>query len=492
MKKKFVAASVALALMLITLTSVSAQGGGGSWTSFPYVSNMGDSDATVVLEFYDTDGDLAYGPVSLSDPIPPGASVPLDIRPYFSSGTFYGSMVISADQPIASTSGQVNLASGGQNAAFTYEGISSDDAGLRVVVPSVHRQNGGYLSDISVQSTQDQAAEFEVEFIDVNGTSWGTLTGQQAPGFATEHVATQDVSFLQSGNFNGGAVISVTNGIPVAVVANEYPESNPYYINTGYTGMTSGSTSMFYCPSIHNQPRHSGSQAYKGWRSYVKVQSLEQTDPVTFTLSFYRQGVSAPRVVLTDTLGAGETRDYGTLSYTDAGTGYNGSLGDNFVGSAVIESISGGELAVVVSEVRNDNRQAAIYSGFPSGSTTVLLPAQHNEDGGWRTYNKIQNISSTDAEVQITYYDGKVAGSPVRATANFTVTANSSLDVGNYMFETTSFPTGFSGSGSLGSSFRGSAKVEVLTPGAEVVVVASELVIGAPVDALVMYNGIAK
>ena len=97
--------AVVLLLLMVTTPLASAQGGegGASWASPSYstwlmIQNLGDSEATVTIQLYDTSGTLHQ---TISDiKIAAGSLYYVNPDTDISGDNFRGSAVVSSDQPI--------------------------------------------------------------------------------------------------------------------------------------------------------------------------------------------------------------------------------------------------------------------------------------------------------------------------------------------------------------------------------------------------------
>jgi len=125
------------------------------------VQNMGTQDATIVVQWYAEEGDLVY--TSPSVVVAPGA------LGNFLAGTglassWSGSVVISADQPIAAISNTTNDF-GSPSYWGSSEGFKAEALSTNAYLPFVLRDRGGRNSTIGVQNTGSAQANVYINFI---------------------------------------------------------------------------------------------------------------------------------------------------------------------------------------------------------------------------------------------------------------------------------------------------------------------------------------
>lgn len=478
MTAKKISLRLGVAVFLLALMGVgvglvvNAQGPGAtSWTSYPYILNLGTVDAHVVLEFYTPDGAVAASGGVFPD-IAPGTSRPIMLSDYGVPNDFRGSIVMYSDQPLATISGQA----GDNSAAFTYAGVSIEEAATTYQCPSIHRDT--WRSLIAIQNTGSTDASVEIEFFQASdGASVGTTSPLAVKVNSSLYVVTEDYEAMLGTAFNGGAQVRSigAGGEKIVVVVNEYLSgTNPYFLNSAYTCFTSGAT-MYYLPSQHYQ------ESPTGWVAYDKVMNMSGA-PVTIEMKFYEVGSTTPVTTTTRTIASG-TRDYPVRDFV----GTSGT--DMFNGFATIEVTSGGDIAVMVGELRYDQRMVAQYNGIPSGAKVLYFPSQHTPvvpGSGWSSWNKIQNLESTQANLTLRYYDS--LGTEV-CTVDVDLPGDSTYDIANLTLLSAWTPASlYNYTGSLGYNFRGSLKVE---SDRDIVGICGEVALGATVDGTVQYNGIA-
>jgi hypothetical protein len=125
------------------------------------VQNMGTADATIVVEWYTEEGSLVY--TSPGVVVAPGA-----LGNYLAStglpSSWAGSVVISADQPIAAIANTTDNFSTPRYWGSS-EGFSSDQTSTTVSFPFVLRARSGRNSTIGIQNAGSSSASVYVNFI---------------------------------------------------------------------------------------------------------------------------------------------------------------------------------------------------------------------------------------------------------------------------------------------------------------------------------------
>ncbi|HNB50894.1 MAG TPA: hypothetical protein PK530_03075, partial [Anaerolineales bacterium] len=122
--------------LLLVLAAVSvASAGKFSYLSGIQVQNLSATEANVQLTYYNQDGTTDGAPVA--DTIPANGSV--TYFPVDASAGFDGSVVISADQPVAAIS---NILGDLGSAAASYVGASAGSTSVNL--PLLFHDNGGY------------------------------------------------------------------------------------------------------------------------------------------------------------------------------------------------------------------------------------------------------------------------------------------------------------------------------------------------------------
>ncbi len=377
-------------------------------TSYPFIYNKSETTANVTIEFYDLDGNLvhAMGPITI-----PGKStyfVNLYDIPELGD-SFSGSMVVSADQEVMAI---CNLA-GTDASGDSYSGIRGEEGETSVSIASVHCNNYGWWTEISVQA-MDADATVTVTFTPApapigKGTAYTTPPVTIKAG-SSHRFSTLDLQAELGGEFVGGATVTSTTG-KIAAAAVEWNTEGTSHMTLAFNGVTTGGTTLYF-PAQHNNDW--------GWFSYNYIKNTTSD-----TAEIAYEWTDGPS-------GTATIEPYGVLPlFTGEIMGWTS---DPYVGALKVTSTNGKELIGICNEVNTDGIHGLSYNAFYGGGTTVIFPSQHNNNYGWFSFNFLQNLDNTDATVQVTWT--KTAG-PGSVPAPFTTTipANGKLELhtGTYL-----------------------------------------------------------
>jgi len=133
------------------------------------------------------------------------------------------------------------------------------------------------------------------------------------------------------------------------------------------------------------------------YTSAYQVQNLEATT-ASIQIDFYNQDGTTATGTVSDTISANGSKTYFVVT----------QLTGSFNGSIVISSTT---RVASIANVHGDNYFAnASYVGFTAGSNTVQIPLLMKGNSGFNTWYNLQNTSSSDATVNVTYTDGTSVG----------------------------------------------------------------------------------
>lgn len=343
----------------------------GTWDSSFTVVNMGTSQATVQVTFYDETGaattpaDLGGG---LSNPFPlaGGASQVVYVPgiPGLPNGRY--SVVVSADQPIAAIANLI-----GNNGGIFFNGSYSgaEDVGqTSMFVPSVNKAFWGWDSHLSIQNLTNAAMNVTVNFYAGTPVSIATVS-QSVPAYASWHLNVASVPGVPSG-YNGSAVVTAPG--PIAVVDNQTVDAGGQ--TQDYNGFPNGQTTL-YCPALYKD--------FYTWGSSLNVQNV---GTVTTTVNVtYSDGTSATREL-------GPYAAY--LFYQPA---------EPHTAATFSAIVTADQPLVAIVNAANAAAQAQTYNCFFSGSTSYFVPIVEKNYYGWDSAVQVQNVGTAAADVTITY-----------------------------------------------------------------------------------------
>lgn len=364
--KKFLSIFVVLLLLTGILVST-ASAGAFTYSSGIQVQNLSGTDANIIVTYYNKDGSVN---ATVPDTILANKSktyFPVDV-----SDGFDGSVVISADQPVAAIS---NVLGDGGNASASYVGTSL--GGSPVNIPLLMKNNSGYNTWFNVQNTGGSDATVNIAYSD--GSSAGPVTIK--PGAAH--------TFDQSAEFHSATVFSgvVTSDQPVAVSVIE--ESSA--IMFAYSGFVGGSSNPVM-PLINANN--------SGYQTGVQIQNTGSTS-TNVTVSY--KAVVGSDCTETQTIPGESSATFALAAFAN---GSNSTCVPNatFIGSASVTSNSAGhDLTVIVNQLGTSNGEA--YGGFDpaSASDTVVMPLIMDRNSGYFTGFNIQNVGSSSTTVNCAF-----------------------------------------------------------------------------------------
>ena len=180
------------------------------------------------------------------------------------------------------------------------------------------------------------------------------------------------------------------------------------------------------------------------WVSGIACQNLSDTDSANVTLYFYQEGSSSPALTYQDPnpIPANGSRNYYTPSSPPG-------VPEGFLGSVVVASNQ--PLACNVNTqttgagTSSDPYRIGTSAGFADTQTSPNMYAPQvmkNFGGSWSSYIAVQNTTTSDVAVTVSYKDR--LGNAVSADEAATIKAQSNKVF--YQTDNTSLPNGFFGS----------------------------------------------
>jgi hypothetical protein len=348
---------------------MTASAGAFTYTSGIQVQNLSGTVANVSVAYINKDGSVDN---TVAGTVPANGSV--TYFPIGASDGFDGSVVISADQPVAAIS---NVLGNGSAAAASYVGASA--GGSPVNIPLLMKDNSGYNTWFNVQNTGGSAATVNVAYSD--GTSAGPVTIQPGAAYTFDQTAETHAVKVFSG--------VVTSDQPVAVSVIE--ESST--IMFAYSGFVGGSPNPVL-PLINANN--------SGWVTGVQIQNTGATS-TNVTVSYTPAPGLGTACTETQTIAAESSATFALAAF---GNGANSTCaaGVRFVGSAKVTANSAGhDLNVIVNQLGPGKGEA--YGGFDvaAASDTVVMPLIMDRNGGFFTGFNIQNVGSDSTDVDCTF-----------------------------------------------------------------------------------------
>ena len=402
--------------LLISSGNVAAQAYSANWTTAVTYQNVGDSPATLVVNFYQENGTTAMS----FDPLN-GSQLAAGAARSFWIGNvnnvpngFNGNAVISSDQPLVSTvvqySQQPNF-----KMRLLYNGFQSTDASDQYLVATTLLNKFSRTTVFSIQNTENETVEATLYFYDAdnNGALASTIT-HAIPANSSKFIdmGQSNDTGLSGNTFNGSAIVIAekqSNGTPANIVA----AANEYYTNSNIAASFEGipisraSNEVFMATGVCER---------FGLDTFYAVSNAETSGNATITVTYRDTNGST---VATDgpyTIGPGQKRSIRTCNPS------NGTNMSNFTGSASISST--GNKIVVIGKAQNSiNAPSAnttdlftAFLGEPQGVSKQSLSfvrwandsqfnAPSNNGGRQRTFIAVQNLENTQIAVNAKYYD---------------------------------------------------------------------------------------
>ncbi|MBN1484046.1 MAG: hypothetical protein JXA37_04940 [Chloroflexia bacterium] len=392
----------ALALtLLLVLTAVPLVGAQtGVWDSSFQVINLGGETASVSVVFYEDDGTahdvacLRY--VGTDCDLPNPFSLDAGAKEEIFLGAIGDdlpddrySVVISADQPIASVGSLVgNDAGNFYNGSYT--GLE-DDGQMEMYLPGSMWGYYSWNSHISAQNLTGDDLDLTVNFyLEGSTTVCATEGPETVPAYSSWHLDTETLDLsacdFNGDGFNGAAVVSAAGAI--AAIDNQTTGGGSYF-EQSYTGFLEGADTL-YAPSFFR-----GAFPPGNWNTSLNIMNI---------------GAAASHVVVTV-----NTPD-GAVTIEDDLDPYQGWLIYPPVDmptlpiyawnemSALIEGDAGAEL-VAIANSANSLMQAQTYNALTvdEGGATVAVPIVSRNYYGWDTSMAIQNLGPDALVAHVSY-----------------------------------------------------------------------------------------
>ncbi len=238
---------------------------------------------------------------------------------------------------------------------------------------------GKFASSMTIQNLGTSEANVIVKYIDING-------GGAAQSSHT--IPVNDVLFIYVPNNTelvaGEYSVVISSDQPVAAVSNFADEDS----GASYSGIGTGANSWFF-PAVYDN--------YYSYYSEVIAQNVTNSSQLV-TLKVFAPGSSVAVYETSETVAA-----YASHSFNLTGLS---QLETNKVYSAELSAPGG---IVGISNIWGSGATAPqlySYNGFSSGSRTFYIPSAAKNYYGWNSSVNIQNVSTTNANVTVTFSTG--------------------------------------------------------------------------------------
>lgn len=354
-------------------TMVYAQGFSVSWESSFQVQNLGTADASILMYYYDQEGNLAAMDGTYANPdsdtVAVGASN--SYYPIHAAANFNGSVVVSSSEPIAVISNVVvKTASAGYGSYVGFQqGASS------IFFPIVMKGNGNNTTTFNVQNTGSTEAAITITFTPESGKGYATIANiadTLAVGAAGTYNLGDLAEFAGASKWVGSASVTVTDTAndSIAGVANtvNYANGAAYQLAT-YNAFTGGSTEVLM-PLVM--------ESNSGYRTSLNCQNIDPAITTKITAVFTPEsGGNAKANMVVENVGP---NGVAVFLLAESGT-------TKFVGSATAASDPAVPLVCIVNETGGARGQISAYEGFNLTAATdeVVLPLIQSRNANWYT-----------------------------------------------------------------------------------------------------------
>ncbi|MFP3896846.1 MAG: hypothetical protein ACLFV5_08460 [Anaerolineales bacterium] len=383
--------SILAILSLVFASTISADS--STWESSFQVMNLGEEETEITMQYYHEDGTLVDA-ATHTENVAKGSSVNIyqPANPDLPDGFKGAAVVGSHPEPIAAIASEQVTYEDGSIGNSQYSAFSSADVGTSFYLPNVNRNfgSGEWSSRITVQNATEGQVDIDISFYNddasVEDTDNVTLEGNGSTTLWQEENEDLDDGWL------GSAVLEASDEVAVIVDV----MSADGRLET-YNGFGAGATTM-YLPTLLL------GYGSNNWNTSFQVLNVgSETTEVMMT--YYTSGESTATKTITETLAPYESLNrYQPVDDSD--------LGDDWIGSVVVESTEPVVAVGSQSSGAAGTRLASIYSGAAAGADETVLPTVLRYFGGsnFVTSFQIMNAGSTAASVTVEFYE---PGDPV-------------------------------------------------------------------------------
>lgn len=238
---------------------------------------------------------------------------------------------------------------------------------------------GDFASSMTVQNLGNSKANVIVKYIDVDGGE-ATQSSHEIPVDDVLFIYVPNNSALAAGQYS----VVISSDQPVAAVSNFADEDS----GASYSGVETGANSWFF-PAVYDN--------YYTYYSEVIAQNVTGS-PQLVTLKVFAPGSSTAVYQSSETVPSYASFSFDLQDLTELST--------NVVYSA---ELSAPDAIVGISNIWGSGATAPqlySYNGFSSGAKTFYVPSAAKNYYGWNASVNIQNVSTSTANVTVTYSTG--------------------------------------------------------------------------------------
>lgn len=403
------------------------------YSSFVTLHNIGGGEAAAQIQFFDKSGNALTTTAANACSNIATDAVCSPSNPFSSAR---GTGIIYSNQPLSVLVAESTPFGG---TAYTVPA----GAASQLIAPLAIHNAGGFNTQLSVFNGSSTASQVTATFYDQQGNVLPAATKTLV--VAAHSSQTLDQSAADSNlpqGFYGWVKLTGDSGSQlVAQVLEENADAKfVALLNAEATAQ-----SKLYAPAIFKD-------AFGSFVTGANIVNPNNT-PQQVAITYYDQSGQAYSAQ-TFTLAANAVQP--VFQGSTSATGLSqGGLPNNFVGSAVISSVSGGGLVVAVNQAggatANGTARSGTYLATATSSSNIIgLPVVANASNGFTSGVTVLNSSNASVDGYIQYYDTQ--GNAVGSQHSFTIAAHASQ-------------LAYQGADSLPSGFSGEALV-VQTSGA--------------------------
>lgn len=260
-------------------------------------------------------------------------------------------------------------------------------------VPQI--EPGTLNSSVTVRNTGSSSATVTLDFRRADGSrALATSPTYSISAGASQLVYVPSITDLPTGTFS----LTITSTQPISVVSSASQAANN--ASTSYGALAASSVDLVLnFPQVYRD--------YFGFSSKIVLQN-SGSSAATVTISYLNtSGLQVGTESATLPAGGSTTLDQGA----------NTALPTAYAGSAVVTSSS--RLAGIANVYGSGGRLLSTIQGVGSGAQQAYLPALYKSYYGFDSSFLVQNVDSSDAEIEITYSSGykKTTRVPVGASS---------------------------------------------------------------------------
>lgn len=391
-----------------------------SYTTGIWIANRATSAATVVVDFYSSNGGSPIASYSLPSTIPIGgvSYVYVGTNPSgLAAGTY--SAVVSSDQDIAAlanTWGSKTVPAGTAVVRDSYLSFQDSDVSMNLYAPVFESSYYGNNTSVSIQNTTSTPGNITLIMRAAGGANPGTIAGSfpyaiGAYGFVT---ATASSLGLPGGSSNGLYSIQVTSTVNIAGIVSTYSDAADNGLNFG------GRLSVDK-PALYQYPMKSnGGQTiyaaknFKGYYNFISSLSIQNIGLISTTVYLTYTTVQSGAISYSKTIAPGEAWVHNTFSYPEL-PGTPLGVSNNYAIFPAIASASQPLLAMVGTlDLVHGFSSAAVAGNANDLGTNFFVPVAFKVRttgmSGGQLFSSLTFMNPSASSATIYVYANSVAG----------------------------------------------------------------------------------